>query len=482
MTPAPRLIRNQKPPRTRIVHFGPGAFFRAFVGTYTDDASRADVEDWGIAAVSLKSASARDALMPQGGVYTSISLAPEGIEDRLVSCVTHVLVAPEDPETVLMQLAVPNTKIVTLTITEKGYCLNMRTCALDTSAEDVQHDVANPSAPRTAIGYIVEGLARRHSAGRRPFTVLSCDNLPDNGAATRRAVIDLAHLRDPVLAAWIETEVRFPSTMVDRIAPATTKQSVSALAKRAGYFDPACVQHEPFRQWVIEDDFVDDQRPDWDVAGAQFVRSVARHEAMKLRCLNGTHSALAYLGYLAGYETIADCAADPDFVALCRKLWAEEIVPTLDPPDDTDIGAYTEALLKRYSNPAIRHQTWQIAMDGSQKLPQRLVATLLDQRARCAVAPGLCLAIAAWMRYIGGLDEQGQEIDVRDPLASELRHAADNAADPASKVTSLLGMRAVFSEELARDTVAVAEITKAYCELTSYGARACVADYVRSGS
>ena len=234
--------------------------------------------------------------------------------------------------------------------------------------------------------------------------------------------------------------------------------------------------HEPFRQWVIEDDFADG-RPAWEVAGAQFVRDVEAHETMKLRCLNGTHSALAYLGYLAGYQTIAETVADPAYAALCHKLWHDEILPTVPRPEGEDLAAYCAALLDRYRNPGIRHRTWQIAMDGSQKLPQRILGTVRDALAAGRVPTGLCLVVAAWIRYVGGIDETGAPIDVRDPLASALRAASDSADTPEGKVAALLGVTQVFDPVLAADTRFRAGVTDAYVRLAGQGSRATVAEW-----
>ena len=232
--------------------------------------------------------------------------------------------------------------------------------------------------------------------------------------------------------------------------------------------------HEPFRQWVIEDDFVNRQRPDWNSAGAQFVQNVAAFETMKLRCLNGTHSTLAYLGYLAGYETIAESMADPAFAAMIDRLWATEIVPTVPQPEGEDLATYCAALKARYQNPAIRHRTWQIAMDGSQKLPQRLLGTVADNLALGRPVPCLALAVAAWMRYVGGIDEQGCAIEVKDPLAARLRAALDQASDPAGKVAALLTVQEVFDPELAGNAAFRAAVTSAYTTLLKKGARAAV--------
>ncbi|MFC4671892.1 mannitol dehydrogenase family protein [Seohaeicola nanhaiensis] len=471
-----RLTRRTPKPKTGMVHLGPGAFFRAFQAIYTADAMAARGGDWGILAVSLKSPTARDQLGPQEGAFTAVELGPQGRNARIVESVTGVLVAPEDPGAVIAAMADPGVKIVSLTITEKGYCHEPATGRLNRSHPEIVHDLAHPDLPQSAPGFLVAALARRRAAGMPPFTVLTCDNLPSNGHLAQGIVIDFARAIDPDLAAWIAAHVPFPATMVDRITPATTEADIDALAQAEGYLDPACVMHEPFRQWVIEDDFADG-RPAWEVAGAQFVRDVEAHETMKLRCLNGTHSALAYLGYLAGYQTIAETVADPAYAALCHKLWHDEILPTVPRPEGEDLAAYCAALLDRYRNPGIRHRTWQIAMDGSQKLPQRILGTVRDALAAGRVPTGLCLVVAAWMRYVGGIDETGAPIDVRDPLAGALRAASGSADTPEGKVAALLGVTQVFDPALAADTRLRAGVTDAYVRLAGQGARATVAEW-----
>lgn len=471
----PRLMRTGHAPLTGIVHLGPGAFFRAFNAVWTEEAMAAEGGDWGICAVSLRSPTARDQMMPQGGCYTAVELGPEGETRRVIGAVTEVLVAPEDPEAVVDRMADPDVKIVSLTITEKGYCHDPATGKLNREYPDIVHDLANPGAPRSALGLICAALEVRRGAGDPPFTVMSCDNLPSNGAVTRGVVLEYARLLMPELADWIAAEGAFPSTMVDRITPATTEADVTALARAEGYYDPAMVVHEPFRQWVIEEHFVSG-RPAWDKVGAQMVANVEAHELMKLRCLNGTHSTLAYLGYLGGYETISETVADPAYAALCERLWADEIIPTLPQPEGEDLQAYSKALLARYRNPAIRHRTWQIAMDGSQKLPQRLLGTIRDRLEAGVVPEGLCLAVAAWMRYVGGVDEQGKAIDVRDPLAERLKAASDRGDTPEAKVAALLDLREVFDASLAADARFRAAVTAAYVSLVEKGARATVAE------
>jgi len=469
----PRLTRSPgRRPGVGIVHLGLGAFFRAHGALYVAEAMRASGGDWGIVGVSLMRPDQRDRLAPQGFAYTALELGPEGETPRVVEVIEDLLVAPEDPEAVLAALADPRVRIVTLTVTEKGYCHDPATGRLNRAHPDIEHDLAHPEAPRSAPGFLVQALAQRRAAGAAPFTVLCCDNLPENGATVQGVVLELAGLADPALADWIAAEGAFPCAMVDRIVPATKPEDIERVAALTGRLDHSPVMHEPFRQWVVEDDFVDDARPDLGAVGVQLVRDVRAFELMKLRMLNGTHSSLAYLGYLAGYETIAETVADPVFAGYVRRLWAEEIVPTLATPEGEDLGVYAEALLARYANPAIRHRTWQIAMDGSQKLPQRILGTLADNRAAGLPSPGLTLAVAAWMRYVGGMDERGQPIDVRDPLAGRLKALADAAPDPAGKVAALLGVGEVFPAELAglQD-----DLTAAYAALVAQGARASVA-------
>ncbi|WP_237154062.1 mannitol dehydrogenase family protein [Oryzibacter oryziterrae] len=465
-----RLTRSSAPAaKTGIVHLGLGAFFRAHGAVYVAEAMARSGGDWGILGVSLQNPTMRDALAPQGWAYTALELGPDGEIARPIEVLTGVLVAREGAEAVLAAMADPAVRIVSLTVTEKGYCHLPATGALNVEHADIQHDLTNP-LPVSAPGYIVRALQRRRQAGLRPFTVLSCDNLPNNGRVVRGVVLELARRIDPDLADWIVTEGRFPATMVDRIVPATKPEDMARVEALIGAHDAAPVVHEPFRQWVVEDDFVDGARPDLGAVGVRLVRDVTPYEHMKLRMLNGTHSSLAYLGYLAEHETIADTVADPVFATFVKHLWHREIIPAVTAPPGESLAAYADALFARYSNPAIRHRTWQIAMDGSQKLPQRLLGTLASNLSKGIACPGLMLAIAAWMRYVGGIDERGRPIEVKDPLAAQLRALSDGAQTPADRVDALLSVRAVFPEELAA-TIRPG-ITGAYELLLRLGARA----------
>jgi len=468
----PRLRRPDVPRAgTGIVHLGLGAFYRAHGAIYFAEAMEKSGGDWGIIGVSLVRPDQRDLLKPQDYAYTAVELGPDGERPQVISIINDVLVAPEDPRAVLEVMSAPTTRIVTLTVTEKGYCHEPSSGRLNRDHPDIRHDLANPAAPRSTIGFLVRGLERRRAEGTRPFTVLCCDNLPENGRVVRGIVLEFARLVDEGLAAWIAAECAFPSTMVDRIVPATKPEDIERLAGRTGMLDLSPVMHEPFRQWVVEDEFVGGNRPDLGAVGVELVEDVTPFEHMKLRCLNGTHSSLAYLGYLAGHETISDTVADPVFAAFVRHLWSHEIVPVLHAPPGVDLAAYCNSLLERYANPAIRHRTWQIAMDGSQKLPQRILGTVAENLAVGRIPKGLVLAIAAWMRYVGGRDERGEPIDVRDPLAAELKALSDSADGPARKVEALLGVGTIFPPDLAQHAGFRKALTDCYEGLLERGAR-----------
>lgn len=462
------LRRSSPAPKTAIVHLGLGAFFRAHGAIYIQEADTKG--EWGILGISLQRPDVRDALQPQDGLYHALELGPSGQTARLVTSITGVLVAPEDPQAVLDAMADPGVKIVSLTVTEKGYCHHPATGSLNSDHPDIAHDLTQP-LPRSAIGYLTRALALRRDRGLRPFTVLTCDNLPNNGHLVRGLVLDFANRLDPALADWIKANARFPATMVDRIVPATTPETLATVQRLTGHTDAAPVQHEPFRQWVIEDDFVDGARPDLAAVGVELVQDVTPYEHMKLRMLNGTHSSLAYLGYLAGHETIADCMADPVFATFVRNLWSDEIIPALTPPPRADLAAYAGRLAERYQNPGIRHRTWQIAMDGSQKLPQRILGTLADNMAAGRDSPGLILAITAWMIYVGGTDLQGQPIDVRDPLAARLRATLDGKETVEGKIAALLAIAEIFPTDFS---VHQSCLSQAYKSLKSKGVRATV--------
>ena len=461
---------------TGIVHLGIGAFHRAHQAVMTDAVLAQGDRRWGILGASLRSPETREALAPQDGLYTVAVRDQQGERLQVVGSVGTLIVAPEDPQALLAAMSSPSVRIVSLTVTEKGYCHAPATGALDERHPDIVHDLAHPEAARSAPGLIVEALRRRRAAGVPAFTALCCDNLPHNGATLKRVLVRLAGLRDADLGRFVEDELRCPSTMVDRIVPATTDADRESIAATLGLQDAWPVITEPFSQWVIEDDFAAG-RPAWDEAGATFVSDVAPFELAKLRLLNGSHSTLAYLGSLAGHETVADTMAAPGFAALVRDLMLEEVAPTLPVVPGLDLHCYAASLVARFRNPSLRHRTSQIAMDGSQKLPQRLLGTIRDRLAAGAGFERLALGVAAWMRFATGRDEAGRSIDLRDPLADDLQRRTAGLHHPAALVDALLGLHSVFAADLPAEPRFRTVVETALRELLEKGAAATVARY-----
>ncbi|GGF19314.1 mannitol dehydrogenase [Youhaiella tibetensis] len=455
-----------------IVHLGIGAFHRAHQAVYVDDLL-SQFPDWGIVGASLRRPDTKDALDPQSGLYSVLVRDAGGSTCRVIGSVLEIIDATREGERLLDLMASPAIRIVSLTVTEKGYCHDPATGRLDRSHPDIVHDLANPANPRSAPGFIVEALDRRRRAGLAPFTVMSCDNLPSNGHTASRIISEFAAARGSELAAYVATAA-FPSTMVDRIVPATTDADRQAVGEALGLEDAWPVVTEPFTQWVIEDRF-SAGRPAFETVGAQMVRDVEPFERMKLRMLNGSHSTLAYLGYLAGHQYVADAIGDPAFRKLIFGLMTEEVIPTLDMPE-ADLHGYRDDLLERFANPALKHRTWQIAMDGSQKLPQRFLGTIRDRIAAGQGYQRLALGVAGWMRYAAGVDEQGNTIDVRDPMVERFRAvAAASGQDPKKLAEGLLAIREIFGSDLAGDDRFRSEVTRLLAALYENGAAAVVA-------
>ncbi|RWD72113.1 mannitol dehydrogenase family protein [Mesorhizobium sp.] len=414
----PRYPRNSVTPG--IVHLGVGAFHRAHQAAYVDACLADGESDWGIVGVSLRSPDTRDALKPQDGLYTLAIRDSAGEQLQVIGSIQSLLVAPEDPGAVLAALTDPRIRIVTLTITEKAY-LRAADGSLDSAHPDIVHDLANPGSPKTAHGFLAESLARRSIAGTPPFTVLCCDNLPANGATLHRLLIEFAKLRDADLERHVADEVAFPSSMVDRIVPATTDADRTRIGQQLGVEDAWPVMTEPFRQWVIEDRFPAG-RPAWERFGVTMVEDVGPFEDMKLRLLNGAHSGIAYLGLLSGHATVDRAFADPSIRQFVDRLWAEAI-PTLPQDAGLDTTAYTAELAARFSNTALAHRTAQIANDGSQKLPQRIVASALARLEAGLLPEHLSLVVAAWIAACaarGGALPEGHFTDPLDGALNEL--------------------------------------------------------------
>lgn len=473
----PSIRPRYDPSRLRpgIVHLGCGAFHRAHQAVYTEQALNAAGGDWGIVGASLRQPEVRDHLRAQDGLYTVLTRGADSTSEMVVGCMRDVVFAPDDRQRLPCLIASPEIRIVSLTITEKGYCLDPASGALDFSHPDIRHDVRHPDLPASAVGTLAAGLRARHLAHGRPLTVLSCDNLQHNGAVLRRLVTDFLQETDADTAAWISANVSFPSTMVDRIVPATTPELLDEVELRLGVRDNAAVWGEPFKQWVIEDLFAA-ERPQWEFGGAQLVPDVKPYEDMKLRLLNSSNSLLAYLGYLAGYEVISQVMQDARYATLVRRFMAEEAAPALSAPGEQELRAYQAMVIERFSNPRLQHRCHQIAMDGSQKLPQRLLCTVRDNLAAGRPIRMCALVLAAWMRYVSGIDENGKPIVVQDPLAAELCKAAQG--DSATVVGSMLALHTVFDDELARSARLRSELVAALDQLQRLGSRRTVAAYL----
>jgi fructuronate reductase len=415
--------------QTGIVHFGIGAFHRAHMAWYSDAAMNAGARDWGIIGVSLRSADVAAQMNPQDGLYTVTERSGAGSSTRLVGAVQQVLVTAQEPQAVVAALASPHTHIVSFTITEKGYC----------RAADGRLDL--DLARKGFYPLLVQALEQRRASDLHGLTLLSCDNLANNGAQLARLMGEYLAAHAPELESWFSKECACPSTMVDRIVPATTAQDRATLAASLGLADEAAVVTEPFSQWVIEDRFAG-KRPNWEQVGAQFTHNVHAYETAKLRMLNGAHSALAYLGLERGHIYVHQAIADAQLRPLIEKLMRDEAASSITPAAGQDLQAYADALLARFANPALNHKLLQIAMDGSQKIPQRWLETLKHHQQAGQHCPAILTALAAWVRHV-----RGDADAVNDPMAAQLK-ALWQSEGQAGIVAALFGAHGLFAPYL----------------------------------
>ncbi|WP_234387296.1 mannitol dehydrogenase family protein [Sphingomonas sp. STIS6.2] len=436
----------------RIVHLGIGAFHRAHQAVYTQDASTPDV-GWRITGVSLRSPQVRDTLAPQDGLYTVTERSNGASATRLIDVIDTLLVAAEDPDAVIAALADPETWVVTLTVTEKGYYRHPATGALLVDDPAIAHDLSG-GVPRTIFGFLAAALDRRRGAGAGGLTLVSCDNLSGNGALLMRLLLAFVERRDSDLAGWVRAHVTAPDTMVDRIVPASTEADRAGVATAIGVDDAAALVTEPFRQWVIEDRFAG-PRPRWEAAGAQIVDDVAPFELAKLRLLNASHSTLAYVGLQRGHAFVHEAIADPALRAFVIAQMQEEAVPSLTAAAGLHPAAYIDAILDRFGNADLHHRLDQIAMDGSQKLPQRWIATVAERQAQGLDSPKHRLSIAAWIAYTADAPAIAD-----DPLRN--RYAAiwaDAAGDARQVVARFVGELGIFPADFDHAALGDAVVT-----------------------
>lgn len=451
-----------------IVHFGAGAFHRAHQAVYTDDVLAKTGGDWRILGVSLQSTHIADALNAQDGVYSLVQRDHKGQPIiRKIGSIAGVAAASRDPAPIFESLSSPNTHVVSMTVTEKAYGILRDKSGVDPEHPSIAADLANPEHPAGIIGMLVKGLKLRREAGLSSFTVMCCDNLPDNGDMVRAGVLDFAKRVDPVLAEWIAEHTCFPNTMVDRITPAATPDLVTEVSDILGQEDKVPVETEAFTQWVIEDNFCG-PRPAWEDAGALFVTDVAPYENMKLRMLNGAHSMLAYLGFVQGCTYVRDVMANGHLATLVDQHM-QAAARTLQPLNGINFDDYRAQLIERFENPNIAHETYQIAMDGTQKLPQRIFAPALDSIEKGLPVDSFALATAAWMRYCLGQTPDGVRYELRDPRADEISQAILSADTSAAVIFQNLSTLSNFIPEKLSSNAAFSEKTIKYLDLLIAG-------------
>jgi mannitol 2-dehydrogenase len=461
--------------RTGIVHFGVGGFHRAHEAMYLDRLMNdGKALDWAICGVGVMpfDQRMRDVLVAQDGLYTLVVKAPDGTLDaRVIGSIKEYLYAPDDPEAVIAKMASADVKIVSLTVTEGGYNFNAVTGEFVADNPDVQHDLQAGNAPKTTFGLITEALARRRDRGEKPFTIMSCDNIQGNGHAARRSFVAFANLRDPELGQWVETNVEFPNSMVDRITPVTTDEDRALVRDRFGVDDGWPVVCEPFTQWALEDAF-NQGRPPFEEAGVQVVPDVEPYELMKLRLLNASHQALCYFGYLAGYRLVHDVAQDPLFAEFLLAYMDSEATPTLEPVPGIDLDEYKHQLIDRFSNAQVKDTVARLCAESSDRIPKWLLPVVRHNLDTGGEILRSAAVVASWARYAEGVDEQGEPIEVVDRLSKELTEIARTQKD---EPLAFIQNRDLFGD-LADNERFVSAYLSALASLHEKGARATLED------
>ena len=467
--PAPAYDRDLVTPG--MVHVGVGGFHRAHQAMYHDHLMNAGTSlDWGICGVGVMAADLRmkQVLHTQDGLYTLVTKHSDGTyEPRVIGSLVRYLFAPDDPEAVIAAMAAPTTRIVSLTVTEGGYNISDLTGEFDTANPDIGHDLRPGAVPRTAFGLITEALRRRRADGLPPFTIMSCDNLQGNGHLTRRVFTTFARLKQPDLGDWVEHEVRFPNSMVDRITPVTTDADRAEIRERFGIGDKWPVVCEPYTQWVLEDSFTDG-RPGYEDAGVQIVGQVEPYELMKLRLLNASHQALCYFAYLAGYRLVHEAAQDPLFQAFLLGYMDKEASPTLPPVPGVDLDGYKHTLIERFSNPQIRDTVARLCAQSSDRIPKWLLPVVRQQLAAGGEVRRSAAVVASWARYAEAVDEQGEPIEVADRLRDVLIPLARRQGEDPD---AFIANRDLFGD-LVDDKRFVTAYRSALASLHERGARA----------
>lgn len=459
-----------------IVHLGVGAFHRAHQAVFIDDCLNRGETQWGIVAASLRSPETRDAIEPQDNLYTFCLRDGKSERLRIIGSIMETIVAPENPERLVDRMSDPRVLIVTLTVTEKGYVTNLASRSLLRDHPDIVHDLENPDRPRSIFGFILAATRRRRKEGSLPLTLLSCDNLPANGHVLRKLLLEFAALADPELAPFIEANIACPCSMVDRIVPATTDADRDAISAALGVRDAWPVVAEPYFRFVIEDNFPHG-RPALERSGVEFVSNVEPYEHMKLRMLNGSHSAIAAIGQIAGLATVADAWGEKPVRDFIDAYW-REVDRTLDPT--VDGAEFAAGLRERFANPSLQHKTMQIASDASQKVPLRILGPLRELLAEKAESGAVIFAVALWIRSCADTDEMGQPITILDPAFKEWDAPDQLAMTPDAVVDRFLTFRRTFGDDLPNDESFVARLKAAYRDIREQGALAAIGMFLKS--
>lgn len=461
-----------------IVHIGVGGFHRAHQTIYTEDLfNRNQSLAWGFCGLGLlpHDSHMRDVLRSQDCLYTLVERSTAGDQARVVGSIVDFLFAPGNGEAVLEKMAAPETKIVSLTITEGGYYVHAGTGTLDAGHPDIRRDLAFPHEPRCSFGFLLEALDRRRQRGLAPFTLMSCDNIQGNGDVLKTMLLSFAELRDPLFADWMARNCAFPNSMVDRITPATTDEHRQMVRDQFGIDDSWPVVTEPFKQWVIEDHFVQG-RPMWEETGAQMTNDVLPYEKMKLRLLNASHQALCYIGMLLGYEFVHQTMEDESIRTLVQRLMDREVTPILPPVPGIDLENYKATLIERFANPAIEDQLSRIGIYGSSGIPKFVLPSIVEEQRRGGPITLLCFTVACWLRFLSGRSDEGNAMAMKDPMASRLRTIAmAGGKDPAP----LLALREVFSEELVSSPEFVRQVSEFLASFYLNGAQATLVEALR---
>ena len=459
-----------------ILHIGVGGFHRAHQAAYLDDLlHRPGFTSWGLCGIALLPQDKRiyETMQRQDCLYTLVERDKEGDRPRILGSIGNILFAPDDPQGVIEKMAAPETRIVSMTVTEGGYYISQENGEFDATHPDILRDLAHPEAPTCVFGYLAEALALRRERGFGPFTLMSCDNIQSNGNVLKKMFLSYVRLRDVQLAGWIEKNGAFPNSMVDRITPATKDEHIELLRSDFGIKDGWPVVTEPFRQWVIEDTFCAG-RPVWEDVGAQITADVLPYEKMKIRLLNASHQILCYIGVLLGYEFVHQTMDDPLIRKLAEKTMDIEVTPLLAEVPGVDLSVYKRTLIERFSNPTIHDQLYRICAEGSVRIPKFVLPSMIEQLDAGGPIRLLAFTVAAWIRYMSGRDENGKTISINDPLESHVRNClVTSEADP----RPVLSLREIFGGVLPESKRFVEEVSSAYRSLVEKGGRAALKEY-----